>query len=230
MVVDRHGWWFHSLVFTADYCVYGEIRPKTLTHLDSYCRRVSVHDLSNVNLGTFGRKFAWEVLGFVGPSVNIHHWTSPLQSAGKPGWQHNHRPCECLPSLCAFRLLHLLPTIVRCYSVRRTTNEVNSQQCKMDRNSSIQLHVIAMEFVTGGLSVKGGACLWMTLSATETLTPSARAGCLSFFCFIIIIIIIIIIITSMFYITRYYAVMHPLFYSRSSCGLSTDHFFPINRI
>src|SRR6218665_946870 len=94
---------FCRSVFTADYCVHGESFSETMTHLDIYCRRVRVHNFSDADLGTFGRRF---VLG-----SSWHRWTFRLTAAigrnhcnlqGEPGSSTKHHPSECLPSLRAW--------------------------------------------------------------------------------------------------------------------------------
>src|SRR6218665_3746052 len=110
-----HGRRSRRLVFTADYCVRGESHPQTLTHLDTYCRRVCTSDISEADLGTFVRSFDCEVL-----FVNIRHWTSSLQSARDARFSSTSSSIlrkfavlVCLDGTEEDRTQPLLPTSVR---------------------------------------------------------------------------------------------------------------------
>src|SRR6218665_2959400 len=96
--------------------------PQTLTHLDTYCRRVCASDISEADLGTFGRSFVCEVLASLDFSLTSTIGRVHCNLQGMPGFRqhHHHLSCESLPSLCACldgteedRTQPLLPTSVR---------------------------------------------------------------------------------------------------------------------
>src|SRR6218665_3830963 len=145
--------------------------PQTLTHLDTYCRRVCASDISEADLGTFGRSFVCEVLasldfsltsaigrvhcnlqGICQVFVNIIIYPGKVCRPCVPSWEGRSSANIC--------------SVESKWSTK--------QQLKADRNPSVGLSLVCDGVhLAGGLSAWGGVCLWMTLSTVYTSTPSA---------------------------------------------------------